>query len=217
MLNSLIQHYTDGNKAQFAELLGVKPQTISAWISRNTFDTELIYSKCEGVSADWLMAGEGEMLRDQSCTVGRDSMYETHIVDENPFLTYLLPISSRGGSLTGFAAQGVTLDNCEQIISPIANVDFAISIYGDSMAPEYPSGSQVLIKKIDPTLFIEWGKVYVLDTPNGVVLKEIHECKGREGFITCHSVNPDPKFADYDVPLSEVYGMYRVLMCLSFK
>ena len=29
--------------------------------------------------------------------------------------------------------------------------------------------------------------------------------------------NPDPKFSDFDVPMSEVYGIYRVLMCLSAK
>lgn len=63
MLENLIAYYTDGNKAQFAVLLGVKPQTISAWISRNTFDAELIYTHCKGVSADWLLSGEGDMLR----------------------------------------------------------------------------------------------------------------------------------------------------------
>jgi len=65
MLESLINYYTDGNKAQFAAMLGIKAQNISAWIARNTFDAELIYSKCSGVSADWLLSGEGEMLSEQ--------------------------------------------------------------------------------------------------------------------------------------------------------
>lgn len=63
-----------------------------------------------------------------------------------------------GGSLTGFAELGVLLHNCEAVVSPIENVDFAITVYGDSMAPEYPSGSRILIKKINPDLFIDWGK-----------------------------------------------------------
>lgn len=64
ILESLINYYTDGNKAQFAAKLGVKPQTINTWIGRNSFDVELVYSKCEGVSGDWLLSGgEGEMLR----------------------------------------------------------------------------------------------------------------------------------------------------------
>lgn len=65
MLESLINYYTDGNKARFAAILGVKAQNISAWIARNTFDAELIYAKCSGVSADWLLSGQGEMLSDK--------------------------------------------------------------------------------------------------------------------------------------------------------
>jgi len=65
MLENLINYYTEGNKARFASMLGVKAQNISAWIARNTFDAELIYSKCNGVSADWLLSGQGEMLSDK--------------------------------------------------------------------------------------------------------------------------------------------------------
>ena len=56
-LKALINHFTDGNQKKFAELLGVIPQTISAWLSRNAYDIELIYLKCDGVSGDWLLCG----------------------------------------------------------------------------------------------------------------------------------------------------------------
>lgn len=132
------------------------------------------------------------------------------------YMTYLLPMSAMGGPLSGFAVDGASLQNCEAIVSPIENVDFAITVYGESMSPEYPSGSIILIKKVDPSIFIDWGRTYVLDTPNGVIVKEVHP-SSNDGHIKCHSINPDPKFADFDVPLSEVYGMYRVLMCMSAK
>ena len=74
ILESLINYYTDGNKAQFAAKLGVKPQTINTWIGRNSFDVELVYSKCKGVSGDWLLSGgEGEMLRTASAIISADS------------------------------------------------------------------------------------------------------------------------------------------------
>lgn len=66
MLECLINHYTDGNKARFASMIGVKPQTLSAWISRNTFDVEVIYKSCANISADWLLSGgAGDMLRNK--------------------------------------------------------------------------------------------------------------------------------------------------------
>ena len=55
MVSSLVEYYTNGNKSQFAKMLGITPQTINTWISRNTFNAELIYAKCEGVSANWLL------------------------------------------------------------------------------------------------------------------------------------------------------------------
>lgn len=65
-LEALVTHFANGNKAKFAGRLGVKPQTISTWMNRNTFDVYLVYAKCDGVSADWLLTGEGSMMRDST-------------------------------------------------------------------------------------------------------------------------------------------------------
>lgn len=53
-LEALVNHYSNGNKAQFASRLGISAQGLSTWLSRNTYDTELIYAKCEGISPAWL-------------------------------------------------------------------------------------------------------------------------------------------------------------------
>ena len=169
------------------------------------------------LNKSWLLTGEGSMLNDNKQEVNvQKRVDESGIYDLSDYETWLLPQTAHGGSLNSIPSDGIFLQNCEKMISPIKGVDFAITVYGDSMAPEYPSGSRILIKKINPDIFIDWGKVYVLDTSNGVIVKEVHTCV-KEGYITCHSINPDPKYADFVVPLSEVYGMYRVLMCLSAK
>lgn len=67
-LEALISHYSNGNKSDFARLLGVKPQTINSWLNRDTYDIDLIYSNCAYLSADWLLSGEGDMLIDDSST-----------------------------------------------------------------------------------------------------------------------------------------------------
>lgn len=199
----------------FAENIGVKYQRIfdlqKGKVKKVSSDVaNNIINKYSQFSLSWLLTGEGNMFNEDDIAPKKSD--ET----SEPYRTYLLPMSAMGGPLTGFTSSAM-LKDCEAIISPIENVDFAISVYGESMAPEYPSGSRVLIKKINPNIFIDWGKTYVLDTPNGVIIKEIHECKDKPGYIRCHSINPDPKFSDFDVPLNEVYGIYRVLMCLSAK
>ena len=66
MLNSLVRHYTKGNKAKFAAKIGVSPQTLSKWLVRNTFDAEVLFKYCEGISAEWLLSGMGEMLSSET-------------------------------------------------------------------------------------------------------------------------------------------------------
>lgn len=65
MLEQLISYYTDGNKASFAALVGIKPQLLSNWLKRNTFDAEQLYRACKDVSADWLLSGEGDMIHNK--------------------------------------------------------------------------------------------------------------------------------------------------------
>lgn len=63
MILAMIEHYSNGNKAQFASRLGITPQGLSTWIKRESFDLELVFSKCEGLSAQWLLTGDGDMLK----------------------------------------------------------------------------------------------------------------------------------------------------------
>ena len=66
ILNEIIDKIFNGSKSDFARKLGVKPQTVSTWFARNTFDVELIFAKCEVLSAEWLLTGEGAMYKSKS-------------------------------------------------------------------------------------------------------------------------------------------------------
>ena len=101
-----------------------------------------ILDKYQDIDKNWLLTGEGEMLKGEQ----KPELNELNVVP-------LLPVSAQGGSLNDFV-MSVKKEDCEKIISPIRGADFAITVSGESMAPEYPSGSKVLIKKIDEKAFI---------------------------------------------------------------
>lgn len=127
----------------------------------------------------------------------------------------LLPISAQGGSLNDFIVS-VKDSECERVVSPVKGADFAITVAGDSMSPEYPSGSQIFIKKINVNAFIDWGKVYVLDTCNGTVIKRIFPAEDNNPRkVKCVSINPE--YPPFEVSLDNVFGIYRVLLCMSVK
>jgi phage repressor protein C with HTH and peptisase S24 domain len=124
-------------------------------------------------------------------------------------------LSAQGGSLNDFIVS-VKGSDCEKIVSPIKGADWAITVSGDSMAPEFPAGSLVLIKKINEKAFIDWGKVYVLDTCNGTVIKILEPSK-KDGYIKCSSINPEPRYAPFEVSFDDIYGIYRVMLCMAVK
>ena len=125
----------------------------------------------------------------------------------------ILPTEAMAGTLGDFAL-AVQDYECERMVSPIKGADLAIKIFGDSMSPEYPSGSVCLIKKVNEKAFIEWGKVYVLDTENGAVIKQIRRTD-RENVVECVSLNP--AFQPFTIDTSYIKGWYRILMLISLK
>lgn len=154
------------------------------------------------LNTSWLLTGEGEMLKTS-----------TEQTETTPYTVPLVPISAQGGSFNDFVVS-VKDSDCEKVISPVRQVDFALTVTGDSMAPEYPGGSQVLVRKVNEKAFIEWGRVYVLDTCNGTVIKKLNPGRDDDE-VLCVSVNPD--YQPFYVKLSDVYGLYRVMMCMTLK
>jgi len=182
---------------------------------------ERIQKAFPDLNMTWLKVGIGSMLNtpgDNEGTLvvpGFSSDSNDSELPENTKWVYLLPISAQGGSLNDFVIS-VRDTDCEKVISPINGAEYAITISGDSMAPEYPNGSQILIKRINERAFIDWGKAYVLDTCNGVVVKILVPSK-RDGYVRCLSLSPDPMYAPFEVHLEDVFGVYRVLLCMSIK
>lgn len=177
-------------------------------ISKGMADT--ITAKYLTIDTGWLLTGEGEMLK--NITEHPSGHVELAGTVQ---LIPLLPISAQGGTLNDFVVS-VKESDCERVVSPVKEADFALTISGDSMSPEYPSGSQVIVKKINERAFIDWGKVYVLDTCNGAVIKKLMPADDNDKTkIKCVSINPN--YPPFEVYLQDVYGIYRVMLCMAMK
>lgn len=186
-----------------------------------------IISQCPDLNRDWLITGEGEMLNkkeensidfDDYSEMNQKNLQGIYREDEVPerFISYLVPLSAMGGSLSGFDVEGVRRENCERVVSPIADIDWVVPVCGDSMEPEYPNGSRVYVRRIDPGDFIAWGNVFVLDTTNGLIIKVVVESE-KANCVRCVSLNPSGRYTPFDVPLRAIRAMYRVMLCVSVK
>ena len=146
-----------------------------------------------------------------------DRFYEENFSGDGDLITKgtlpVIPTEAMAGTLGEFA-DSVNAYDCERMISPIKGADYAIKVCGDSMTPEIPNGSQILIKKIFEDEFVEWGKVFCLDTRNGAVIKRVYPTENPE-VVECRSINPD--YPPFKVNVRSINGWYRVLMVLSMK
>lgn len=154
------------------------------------------------INIDWLITGKGSMLKSEV----KDNAGV--VVQEEG--TPLLPVEAWGGSLSG-SSIAILAEQCKKYNVPISNIDYLIPIAGDSMMPDYCPGDVVAIKRVNEKAFIEWGKVYVLDTCNGVVIKEVQPSEN-EGYITCISRNTPTKYKPFEINLcpENFFGMYAV-------
>ena len=183
-------------KKEFAALLGVNDKGLSSAMNGN--EKNLTDSLLEKVAK---FAKEHDL----------DQVAQDTAAPEETVL--VIPYEARGGTIGDFV-DGVKEYDCERITSPVRGAEYAMEVTGDSMSPEYPSGSRILIKKVDETAFIAWNEVYVLDTPNGAVIKRVRRTDD-PSVVECVSVNP--AYQPYTISRDFIRGWYRVLMVMSLK
>lgn len=168
-------------------------------------------AKLENISAvypelntNWLLTGVGSMLNEEDT---KDT-YINKVEDMEYHLVPVVPYSAMGGTPTEFLPTGVRKNECEHIISPI-KADIVVQVTGDSMAPVFPSGSRVLAVKINSEDFIEWGRIYILVTDSGFVIKQVRK-SDKDGYVSCFSFNDNSVYAPFDIAINKIREWYIV-------
>ena len=172
-------------------------------VSMNTLQEFcMVYSN---VSSNYIITGRGPMfLYENEKSIG--------VKGEGDSVKTLprIPYDAAAGSLTD-AVDGVTELQCERVpvVAAFPKYDFTMRISGRSMEPYYYSGDEVACLRINEARFIQWGRVHVLDTTQGVVIKRIYdngEC------IRCASFNPE--YPDFNVPKEDIRSFNLVVGAL---
>jgi hypothetical protein len=66
LISRLKIYFKTETDKELAQYLGVSATNLSNWKKRNTFDFDVVFTKCEGVNFNWLFLGEGDTLRDKA-------------------------------------------------------------------------------------------------------------------------------------------------------
>ena len=127
------------------------------------------------------------------------------------FAVPLLPIEAVAG-FAGSDNEGVRYEDCERYAVPEferSGVEFVIRVSGSSMYPKYSNGDILACRKINDILFFQWGKVYVIDSSQGALIKRIFEHENPD-YISLVSDNKE-KYPPFPMPKSDIRSLSVVL------
>lgn len=173
ILNKIKDAYKFKTDTEFSHFLGIKPNTLSNWLSRNTFDIDVIYTKCVGINADFLLSGLGDVfnkaLENSDASIEPSpKVYKlkTDKIEEKQLVPlYDIQASASIVSLFRDSSQEKPIDHIS--IPNLPKCDGAIYVNGDSMYPLLKSGDIIMYKKLEASLDnIFWGEMYLVSLTN---------------------------------------------------
>ena len=168
-----------------------------------------IQEKYLNLSVAWMLTGDGKMLKSKPHAENTSSGTITL-----PLLPYGVMAGKPGNDI-----DGVNLEECEQYTIPSFSAKgarFLARVDGLSMYPRFNSGDLLACRILEDPHFIQWGRIYVMDTTQGPLVKRLFPCPGDDTKIRCHSENTE-KFPDFDIPKEDVRQMALVVGYLGME
>lgn len=156
------------------------------------------------VSADWLLTGKGEMITSSESSQKKMVKVSEQSQEGIP----LIPLDAMAGYFEG--EMQVLLRDCERYIVPgMPRADFLITVKGDSMMPSYFPGDIVACVRVPiKDVFFQFGRVYVLDTNQGAIIKRIEKSEDDESILI---VSENEKYSPFTLHLSQVRSIALVI------
>lgn len=170
-------------------------------ISEDNISRFLAYAP--DVNVVWLLTGEGEMFKTS------EGMPHVAHQTENPKEGIpLIPLDAMAGYFEG--EMQVLLRDCERYIVPgMPRADFLITVKGDSMMPSYFPGDIVACVRVPiKDVFFQFGRVYVLDTNQGAIIKRIEKSEDEDSILI---VSDNEKYSPFTLHLSQVRSIALVI------
>lgn len=206
-----ILHYIECKnipKSKFYNDLGIKRGLLDSDKLKASV-TDVVIAKILAIYKDlninWLLTGEGNMLRAES---EKENIPVAHPSDSPTEGIPLIPISAMAGAFTG--EQTVLEYECERFVVPtFKGAEFLISVKGSSMYPKYNSGDIVACKRLPmDDIFFQWNKVYVLDTDQSPLIKRVKPGSDKEHVLI---VSDNERYEPFELPLNRIYHVALVI------
>lgn len=217
------------SKGVLSRAINNKTDIQTKWVSR-------LVENYPQYSKDWLLTGKGAMLKasefdetkekervalerlerikkyaskiEQGDVLVAENKHTFNFKTGNEVSLPLLPIHAAAGVFSGDVQ--VMEYECEQYVVPMfREATFLIPVLGDSMYPTYNNGDVIACRKLDSWSFFQFGKVYVIYTSQGVLVKRIREGSTEQNILII-SDNRE-SYPSFELDKKEILGVALVI------
>ncbi|MBS7233791.1 peptidase S24 [Flavobacterium psychroterrae] len=203
-------------KEEFYKKIGVTSANFRGKASEtpvNSKTIENILSEISDLNLEWLLTGKGSILKEN---VLNDTSSQYGREEKN-----LIPLYD--GVVTAGMQETAILDPTQQPAEMIDAGDWfrdataAMRVHGDSMYPEYKSGSIAALREVKNKRLVVYGQDYLLETSEYRVIKRLQKSDLPQNWLAC-SVNEEKYESSgrlihepFDVHIDDVTRLYQVL------
>lgn len=165
--------YNLDTDADLADFLGIKQNTVATWKRRDSYNLELILSKCEDMSANWLIYGEKPIWKKDihrnlnGVTTSRESQIPFYKSVKPAAGDQIIPEHEEDLIYIGLPRNFIY----EELYSSPSDL-FIMRVKGDSMEPTIGENDFVIVKQ---EIRRPYQGVYLLRIGEGLVCKRVEE------------------------------------------
>ncbi len=224
IITYLLENNLVRSKGELADILGVKPSKFSEILNnRMMAGTDLIATICHKypqISSEWVLTGEGDMLKSKSKHEGTTKEPRRNYEQERRRIPLYNDIASIGGYNDEVADVEKAAAHAAEWIDAgdwFPEATAAIRHYGDSMV-EYPAGSILVLKRVQDRRLLINGRNYVIETTEFRITKQLQYDGG--DYLMAYSSNPETYpdgrqiHSPIKIPLDTVRHIDLVLGCV---
>lgn len=176
-----------------------------------------VLENCPEISPEWLLTGEGEMLKKEAKFVTTTENFDPNKPHDKHLIPFFDDVTSIGGTNSIAAVVDGNMPTNEWLDAGdwFNNATAAIRHYGDSMV-EYPSGCILVLRRVDNIHQIVWGSNYCIETDEFRITKRLQTGSDPDTVVAYSSnpaTYPDGRLIHEPlvIPTSSIRSLWQIL------
>lgn len=184
-INEIAISEFDGNNSKFATKMETSEANIRNYRSSVVPKVDFIIKLCDKleISYEWLLSGSGDKLKSDMKSFISNKEDKIHLI---PLYDGVMSASKIGTDLSP-QSEPVEMVNAGDWFRDATS---AMRVHGDSMYPDYVSGSIVAMKEVFNKRLIVYGQDYLIETSEYRILKRLQKSEDKHCWLAC-STNQD--------------------------